>query len=310
MAAKSLLELHQDKECSCSDNTEGNDCISQLFPDGWDFTPDRGKGKDTGEIFTPVPVINRILADLAMVPGATIYKHKYSSKGAPKYIAARVCDQACGTGNFFIIVLNHKLGYCRELFEKEQSLKKLEVNILRSISSMYAYDIDPGNLELLKRRSLSHGKHPVDDYKAINYWTEYQDAIFNGQDYQQNKKNVPLEEIRLFTSRALSSAQEYWGDNLKDGRGLIDEFYRQLIGDRMPDWLYWQIREILDKNIKLFDGLSMFNILREGDFRPGIESVEWTEWSIVEDPENPDDPPFIREVTSKMADDLKQAPSA
>lgn len=304
MAPQSLLDLHESGECSCSQNTKINDCIYQPFPDGWDFTPDRGKGKTTGEIFTPVPVINRILADLNMFPRAAIYEGKYSPKGATGYISAKVCDQACGTGNFFVIVLGHKLSYCEELFQKDKNLKKLEANILRATSSMYAYDIDPGNLELLKRRALSHGKHPVDDYKAINYWTEYQDAIFNGKDYQSQsmQKRIPLEEIKLFTSRSLSSAQEYWGDNLIDGKGMIDEFYRRHAGERIPDWLYWQIREMLDKNTKLVNGLSEVNILREGGFSPGVESVEWTEWSIAEDPANPDSPPFIREIKTKMPD--------
>jgi hypothetical protein len=303
--SKSLLELHRSGECTCSKQGKRKDCIYQEFPDGWSFVPDRGLGKDTGEIFTPVPLINQILSDTGIFPDTALYESRYSARGATKRIGATVCDQACGTGNFFIVVLSHKLNYCRVLFEeKDSDPMALATNMLIAASSLYAYDIDPGNLEILKRRTLSHGKQPLDDYKAINYWSEYQDNRLNGSDYERRgERQVPMEEIRMLTSRSLASAQEYWGENVSTGRGMIDSLYRDLVGERMPEWFYWQTREILDKNVKLFDGLSERNIITRNEARPGIESVKWTEWSIVPD-EKPGRPPFIREIEHPMSSQM------
>jgi hypothetical protein len=65
-------------------------------------------------------------------------------------------EPACGTGNFLIKILQRKLEVIRKLNEeKRKTRKQLEFNIVKAVSSIYAVDICPENVNQSRERLLN-----------------------------------------------------------------------------------------------------------------------------------------------------------
>lgn len=302
------LTNHTQKICDCFDGTdpEIRSCIYATFPDNWSFVPERGLGQSSGEVFTPLIAVNKMITSNGLFDKDSIYHNMYQKISAEKLqqaIYATVIEPAVGTGNYISTVLYHKLKYVEALYDnRTQKLDLFHELFLTAVGSIYAYDIDVGNIETTKRRLLSHGKQSLNDYKSINYWVEHIDNVINGDDINKHnrwKKVQPI-EIQGFVESSLNDAHKFWYAFTKTGIGVIDAAYRSILNERLPEWLYWQCREILDKNFKLFDGLNKHTSLSDGMFVPGWEHVSWTKWEIMK--RDNESIPFIRETMVPMKD--------
>lgn len=284
---QNLLSLHKDDDCDCFNNSvEGKDkrCNYRDFPDGWSFVPDVGQAQARGEIFTPRWIVDKMIVDSGMLLEAAVYDRDYSNP-EDKYLTARVIEPAVGTANYLSTILYHKLQYVKALSTDKQGetievsdLDRYHTNLLTAISSVYAYDIDAGNLATTKRRLLSFGKQKLSIPQTVDWWTSYIIGALN-QD-PDKKQKIGYSRVRPSIKNSLEQAQRHWYKFVKDGKGVIDNAYRETVGERMPNWLYEQCKEILDKNIKLFNGIKEGDTLDYEDdfFVPGYKHIYWTWW--------------------------------
>lgn len=89
---------------------------------------DKSRVRNLGEVFTPEPIVNKIL---------DLVDHK------TRMIESRFLEPACGTGNFLVEILRRKLRTVREVSLSQQ---EIEFNTLLALSSIYAIDIDQENV--------------------------------------------------------------------------------------------------------------------------------------------------------------------
>lgn len=281
---KDSLEKHLCQSCDCFQKevaAKEKRCVYREFLDGWSFVPDVGEAQSRGEIFTPRWVVDQMIVDSGMLPEAAVYREDYSA-AKPVYIEARVSEPAVGTANYLATILYHKLRYAESLSKNRKgklgNLDRYHTNFLVAVASVYAYDIDAGNLATTKRRLLSFGKQKLNIPQTVDWWTS--EVVRDLNRDPEKRQKVGYSRVRPSVRASLDAAQRHWYKFVGQGQGIIDSAYRRATGERMPGWLYDQCREILDKNIKLFDGI------KEGDtldwennfFVPGWGNVVWTWW--------------------------------
>jgi hypothetical protein len=287
MAARSSSRLarqaHKAESCDCYDSgvvVAQKRCNYREFPDGWSFVADAGNAQARGEIFTPRWVVDQMIVDAGILPDEAVHLSDYS-RPQPAYIERRVCEPAVGTGNYLATILYHRLRYAAALAGGagggSPDLDRYHTHLLKSVASVYAYDIDVGNLEVAKRRLLSSGKHPLNDAQTIDQWTL---SLTKWLNQDSERKKVSYEAVKPSVLSSLNEAHRHWNRFVKDGQGIIDSAYRQSTGGKMPNWLYDQCQEILSKNLLLFNGIKETDTLdwQTGFFVPGYGAAEWTWW--------------------------------
>lgn len=310
MIKQTAVQLHSMRACDCFDEAIHNSakrCNYRSFVDDWSFVPETGNAQVRGEIFTPRWIVDTMISESEMLPSAAIYSEDYS-KPLMEYIQCRVNEPAVGTANYLSTILYHKMKYAQSLsydstikikdtnpslFDERIDLDKYHTYILIAVASVYAYDIDIGNLEITKRRLLSTGKHPVNDEETVVHWTSYLTKWIN-QNSERNK--ISYSTAKPCVERSLAESHKSWAKFLRDGRGIIDTAYHEATGDAMPEWLYAQCREILYKNIKLFNAIKETDTLdwAHNFFVPGFHSVAWTWWHF-DFPKSPGWQPIVSE---------------
>lgn len=301
----SLAQKHKQELCDCYDTSilpEAKHCTFQPFPDGWDFTPDVGNGQKRGEIFTPRWVVDKMITDSGMLPKEAVYAGDYSAPSsiALKCISSRINEPAVGTANYSATILYHKLRYAaveaatngkslksgkvssRAKIDSNEKLARYHKLLLTAVASMYMFDIDSGNLQTTKQRLLGRPT-PLNHHTAQSYWKEY---LENWLYYSQGKKPTRkvAEAIAKQVDESLEAAHKNWHKFVKSGKGVIDTAYEEAVGQPMPAALNSQLRYILDKNIKLFNGIVRENTTdaAKGFYCPGWDGVNWIWWEFKE----------------------------
>lgn len=277
-------EYHRARKCDCyKPSIAGPEkrCNYRSFEDDWSFVPDVGKTQSRGEIFTPRWVVDQMIVESGMLPAKAVHDKDYSKPKA-EYIEARVIEPAVGTANYLATILYHKTQYAKSLSTNQRgritNLDQYHTNLLTAVASVYAYDVDSGNLETSKRRLLSSGKQKINTPQAVDWWTS---RIVKTLNHNPDKKQkIGYSRVRPSVKNSLNEAQRHWHQFIQGGSGIIDSAYKDATGERMPSWLYEQCQEILDKNIQLFNGIKEGDTLDWHDnlFIPGYKFVTWTWW--------------------------------
>lgn len=274
---KPSLESHLQNKCRCSINTNPNNCVYQPFLDGWSFVPDVGNGQTRGEVFTPRFIVDKMISDLQMFPKEAIYEQNYSTLSnneIEKVICAKVLEPAVGTGNYISTILWHKIMFV-EQFSKD-STGKIDVSkyheyLLKAISSIYTYDIDPGNLESTYQR-LFNNSYTIDSNERIDYWVSVIEKSIVSDLSNLNVTNIVKDSLEI--------SQTNWGKFTNNSSGLISKLYEQHIGVTIPEQIQEKIIEILNNNIKLFNGIKQEDEISDGFICPGWNNVVWNWWTI------------------------------
>lgn len=258
------LAIHSAGECGCSPTANPNECPYQVFPDGWDFTPDVGNGQRRGEVFTPRFVVDKMIATSGILPAEAVYERVYETDTASLEHAfdKRIIEPAVGTGNFLATIAHHRTRYALEAAASADHLTSL---LIRLTTTLYAFDIDPGNVEVTVRRLLDGDTSRMDHPSVISSWVDtLADAL----------PSPDAEALLASVKQSLTEAQAGWGMRM-NGQGVLSRAWYEYTGDVLPDDLYDHLAEILEANIKVFDGLS-----RESTgVLPGKLGVEWTWWN-------------------------------
>ena len=120
--------------------------IHSKFSDGLEFQADSNRIKSLGEVFTPKPVIKKMIIDLF--------------KKSP-FLNQTIFEPGSGIGNFGIEILNLKINkLLRELnkfapkFSKKW-IKEYQIRTILLLSTIYQNDIDKRNIDHLKLRLYS-----------------------------------------------------------------------------------------------------------------------------------------------------------
>lgn len=220
---KSQLALHIEGECGCSRSENPNNCVYQEFLDGWSFTPDVGNGQKRGEVFTPRFIVDKMMVDVGLFPAEGVYEGKYTASTVEEAVAiveAKVLEPAIGTANYLSSVLWHKLQYAWVASvntDGELDLQTYHHNLLTAVASVYANDIDAGNIEVARRRLLAHKNAPLKDADILNRIAERLSSILEMQENDAADLKVRLQE-------KLEQSHNDWHVVLEDGiQELIQE---------------------------------------------------------------------------------------
>jgi hypothetical protein len=281
---KTPLQLHRSNDCGCSRECNPRGCVYQPFLDDWNFTPDVGNGQKRGEIFTPRFIIDKMIVDTGLFPASAVYEHNYaisSIEEAHNYVLKTVNEPAVGTANFTATILWHKIqyAYAAANFAKDFDIELYELYLVEATASIYAYDIDCGNLQVTKQRLL-HGTK-LNKPENIEYWVNYLRA--NTTSITENKKWKPQEVNAISqVTNSLNIADTQWGSFIRKP-GVIDQLYILHTGNKIPPKLHKLLQSILDENIKLFNGISLEDTLKDENMMdvficPGWKHVSWTKW--------------------------------
>lgn len=280
---KNALELHKACECGCSIMTNPNNCIYQPFLDGWEFTPDVGNGQKRGEVFTPRFIVSKMVENIGMFPKEAVYEHNYTTLNKDelkKVISSKVLEPAVGTGNYISTILWHKLNYAfaASLDENSQLNSTVyEQNVLQAVSSIYIFDIDPGNLETTYQR-LFRTDATLNSKEKIDNWTNRVKTSLDSTS-KTTKSN-----IKKMVQSSLNSAEENWNKFLiSSPEGIVQSLYKAHMDTEISEEMMEKISEILDDNIKLFNGIVKEDTVEEGFVVPGWKNVIWKWWNIDED---------------------------
>jgi len=297
---KSASEQHKTGECCCSILVNPNNCIYQQFLDGWNFTPDVGNGQKRGEVFTPRFIVDKMVENIGMFPKEAVYELNYSAINKEKIleiIDAKIVEPAVGTGNYTSTILWHKLEYANQAVTDANNAldeKRYHNLILRAISSVYAFDIDAGNLETTKQRlfnslSIVTDKQILNNDSAVQFWVKYLKTNTNTQQTEEILTNIVEDSLNL--------AEENWANFLRDNPGgVVGQLYRKHTGKHLSDeTLISQIQQILNNNIKLFNGIVKEDTNTEQFVCPGWNNVVWDWWNISEDCEITSEPVRLAE---------------
>jgi len=277
---KNALELHRSKECECSIMSNPKNCTYQPFLDGWEFTPDVGNGQKRGEVFTPRWIVDKMVFDVGIMPREAVYEHNYTTLNKEEkdtVISSKVLEPAVGTGNYISTILWHKLNYAfaASLDENTQiDPSEYEHNVLKAISSIYIFDIDPGNLETTYQRLFR--TDPQLNNKAKNdKWVKH---VQNNLD---KLSETLTENIEHMVKQSLNSAQENWNKFLTASpEGIVQSLYKAHMSTEISEELSNKIIQILDENIRLFNGIVKEDTIEEGFVVPGWKNVVWKWWNI------------------------------
>lgn len=277
---KSALATHLDQECGCSPTKNPNNCIYQEFLDGWSFTPDVGNGQKRGEVFTPRFIIDKMITDSGIIPREGVYDQAYTTTPrdrAEHVVSAENIELAVGTGNFISTIMWHKIQYAYYISLRDDhqlDLAQYHRNLLTAVASVYAFDIDPGNVEVSRRRMLA-SHTPLNDGDTIAAWqTEVREGLStSGHD----------DLIERYVAESLDSAQEHWSKFFNDAvGGVIQQLYRTHTGTELPETLYTLCRQVVTANIKQFNGIVREDTITEDMAVPGWDMVEWDWWTVSE----------------------------
>lgn len=282
---KPPLTLHNDGACGCSKDSNPNECIYQVFLDGWDFTADVGNGKKRGEIFTPRFIVDKMITDVGIFPAAGLYDQDYttvSAEEASEIVHKRVVEPAVGTANFTATVLWHKLQYAYTAScdaNGELDIQSYHQHVLTAVASIYAFDIDVGNVEVTRRRLLENSTPITDESVQAAWITELTAAL------AEDSRNS--EVITATVQESLEIAAEHWSKflNMKHG-GVIQQLYTRHTGQQLPEDLYAHCAKILQQNMKLFNGIEQEDTVVEATDEasaftcPGWDNVYWDWWNI------------------------------
>lgn len=243
--------------------------IYDKFPDGWDFTPDVGRRKSKAEVFTPLWVVNKMITDVGLIPEPAT-KGDYNFDKPLEVVKSRVVEPGIGTANFTSTILYHKLQYAIRAATIDGRIDQdlLEELFLTAVGSCYAFDIDCGNLEISKQRMLGN-KTKLDAKTVEKYWVKYLEETVPEADSE-----VIIEQVKT----SLSEAAKNWGDRTDSGVGIIDKAWVDATGQDLPASVRRQCRNILNENIKLFNGIKETATI---DFvTPGWENINWVWWEF------------------------------
>lgn len=281
---KSVLQLHNDKECGCTIIQEKNNCIYQSFPDGWEFTPDVGNGQSRGEVFTPRFIVDKMIHDVGMFPEEAIYNNNYSTltkEEKLEKIESKIIEPAVGTANYTSTVIWHKINYAYHAAKTDNGLNIEEYNklFIKSFSNIYAFDIDAGNLETTTRRLLNYNiNDKINDTKTVNKWVNKTIKAFS-----KNNKNVDKKLLKNSIKNSLTLADDNWGKFLYGKKGIAEKLYEQHTGTQINDIIKEKCLTILEDNIKLFNGIVKDDVIDENVFIPGWFNVKWVWWNVNDD---------------------------
>lgn len=263
---KNLIQQHMDNKCDCTHNPgQDNTCIYQHFVDGWDFTPDVGRGQTSGEIFTPRFIVDKMITTSGMFPEAVVYHNDFTEcteEDLEHMVGSTVCEPATGTGNFISTILHHKLQAAYELATRRGH--DVDHLVPQAVGTVYAYDIDAGNLETTLRRLTYHDGTPLDDKPVIDYWVEHIAGLIGSE--------ADKEQITTIVQASLTEAQHNWSTHLKP-HGVLSAFLDDHHAVGSEDLLE-RCEEILRKNIKLFNGI----VNDHTPTMPGVKDITWTFW--------------------------------
>lgn len=277
---KSALNKHLDNECGCSILSNPNNCIYQQFIDGWNFTPDVGNGQKRGEVFTPRFIVDKMVKDIGIFPHDAVYEQNYSTVDKDeieKIISSKVLEPAVGTGNYISTVLWHKLMFVEEFAKDNKGVIDKNVyhqQLLKAVSSIYIFDIDCGNLETTYQR-LFKLTETMNGQSRIDYWTETIEKTV-----ESDLTNIDVEKIAL---DSLTLAEENWSKFTNSSNGIVTELYKKHIGEEIPENIGEKVVEILNNNIKLFNGIQKEDDVSESFICPGWKNVVWNWWNVNED---------------------------
>ena len=263
---KSLIQQHVDNKCDCTHNPgQDNTCIYQHFVDGWDFTPEVGRGQTSGEIFTPRFIVDKMITTSGMFPEAVVYHNDFTEcteEDLEHMVGATVCEPATGTGNFISTILHHKLQAASVLATRRGH--DVDHLVPQAVGTVYAYDIDAGNLETTLRRLTYHDGTPLDDKHVVDYWVDHIAKLIGSQ--------ADKYQITTIVQASLTEAQHNWGTHLKP-RGVLAAFLNGHHAGDSEDLLE-RCEEILRENIKLFNGI----VNDHTPTMPGVKDITWTFW--------------------------------
>lgn len=263
---KSLIQQHVDNKCDCTHNPgQDNTCIYQHFVDGWDFTPDVGRGQTSGEIFTPRFIVDKMITTSGMFPEAVVYHNDFTEcteEDLEHMVGSTVCEPATGTGNFISTILHHKLQAAYELATRRSH--DVDHLVPQAVGTVYAYDIDAGNLETTLRRLTYHDGTPLDDKPVIDYWVDHIVGLI--------APDSDRDQITTTVQTSLTEAQHHWATQLRS-QGVLASFLDDHHAGDSEDLLV-RCEAILRENIKLFNGI----VNDHTPTMPGVKDITWTFW--------------------------------
>lgn len=259
---KNALQLHLDNECNCSIESNPNNCQYQQFIDGWNFTPDVGRGQSSGEVFTPRFIVDKMITDSGMFPQEFVYDYDYKQDSTilETIINNRICEPAVGTGNFISTILYYKLQAAKQLSLQDSS-KDIKELIMRSIETLYCFDIDAGNLEVTFRRLTDGNSERIDNKEIINYWVknvtdniiyDKKEEIINKIIDKDNVLNTILTEVINAGQEEQYEIKDKYSDILYDD---VDNVY-EIISKELYNTDFFNDYENFKENIfgiKLYD---------------------------------------------------------
>lgn len=249
-----------------------SDNIFQAFPAGWDFTPDVGNRYSRAEIFTPLFLVNKMVVDAGIVPSSAVFSRDYDPGVASGVVSRRVLEPAVGSGNFSSVILWHKLYYAGCMSTNATSLG---VNFVRACASMYAYDVDAGNLASTLIRFLSRNDY-TDFFLTPEYWAGHvQDLLSTPVD-----TNV----VRPLIEDSLVCAVENW-EKFFTISGIVGTVWQKFSSDVsatpvIPPCVLDACVQFLRKNVLLFNGLTDVDTISSDSVIPGFSRVVWCWWDI------------------------------
>lgn len=216
-----------------------------------------------------------MLIDADMFPPQAIYEYDYSSENPEKFISPRVLEPGVGSGNFSATILFHKVKFVEQLMSHPKTGADISLYVkwlATATGSVYAFDIDPGNLETVKRRLLGGSRSPIDTTEAIDFWVDRLTISLSEPPEES--------ELRKFVENSLKEAQSHWFEKLEQNNfsGVLDTAFKKQTGKDMPTDVAMFLQSILDENILLFNGISE----SDDGCVPGWENVRWKWWEFSE----------------------------
>lgn len=287
-------KLHINGDCGCSIAANPNNCIFQPFLDGWEFQPDVGNGQKRGEVFTPRFIVEDMIQKIGLIPTAALKDFNYntiSEEDKQKIIEAKVLEPAVGTGNYISTILWHKLEYaCSSALDIRTNtldLPKYFKNFFKAVSSIYAFDVDSGNVMVTKMRLLGgkFGHNPelkkvLKDEETLKQWVRH---------YRESLQLESLEEtndetIRKVLNQSFEDASENWGKFLEDSEeGVISYLFKKHTGSEIPDAVYDHCDFVLNfnNNLKTFNGIKEEDTVEKDFICRGWKDVNWVWWDYT-----------------------------
>ena len=207
---------------------EGSPDIYQIFPDGWDFTPDVGNGQKRGEVFTPRFIVDKMISDAGIFPKEAVYQGDYSTvsaEEATEIVKTRVLEPASGTANFGSTILWHKLNYASTA---SSTLLELEEYFLMGAASLYSFDIDPGNLSTTLHRFLGKTSR-TKKYGTVDYWFTHINSALSQEPTESLETDTPEPKqwITNFVKGSLTEAETNWSSFVTPD-GVVQKVWRTI----------------------------------------------------------------------------------